>query len=903
MSTGSSTLAVRRGPFSRLRDTGIRTKLAALLIIPIAAVLVLASVRLVDVRGRAADSGRVADLTVLGNDVAELARLVHRERMAAAGYLAAPDASPDGYRQATAAVDAQITTFRGHRGEAGRMPARVRDRLQLIQDRLGTLAGTRDEVSAREKLTVASAVQRYNMILDGLSDYDESLSQVAEPGTVADGLRTLAAFNRIEAAAADQEAAAYTVKITGLLSGTWQQELIGAQAARQEALDDLRQIATADQAGLVEAALANAVVARADGLVTRLTGPAAVSAAELTTAYREVLSLLRATGTQLETDAVRLTQDDSDRTTRQATVEFVVVLLVLLAAIAFGVYLARTLHLSVRRLREGALAVANRDLPDAVHRLQDVDSLDAGVVDQIIAQTRDPIRLADRDEFGQVAEAFNMVHREAIRVAAEQAALRTSVSAMFLSLARRSQALVDRMIGELDGIERTEEDPKRLAKLFDLDHLATRMRRNDENLLVLAGADVGAPRREDALLIDALRAAQSEVELYHRIEFGAIDTDVSVTAAAVNDVVRLVAELLDNATRFSPPTTVVMAHGRRSGDHAVLQIEDRGLGITPEQLELINRRLAEPAEVDASAFRLMGFAVIARLAARHGIGVRLLPSRDGGTVAEVTLPADIVVLPGAPSPTAGRAASWTRPGPAPQPVDGRAPEVRAPVRSAPMPAQTTPRWAPAAAEQPAELDLRPTPDRPPLPTRVPKPTVDPGSTPLFKQPVPAQPVSAQPVSAQPVPAHPLGAAIQLEMQHTWFTAETELPEMLGMPTAGYAPEPVPAVPAGPPPEAPQQVPKPRPALDDDDRWRTAADEGWQRAMAAAAPRDAGTTRSGLPKRIPQAQLVPGGVHDLPRAQNRRSPDDVRGLLSAYTRGVQRGRTDGSADQVPKENDQ
>jgi signal transduction histidine kinase len=947
VSTGSSALAVRRRPFARLRDAGIRTKLACLLILPLAAVLVLASVRLVDVRGRATDAGRVADLTRLGSDVSELSRLLHRERMAAAAYLVAPSTSPDPYRVAAAAVDTQIQAFRADRDTIGDVPDRVRNRLQLIQERLGTLGDARAAVSGRQNLTVASAVQRYTDILAGLSDYDETVSQIAEPGTVADGLRALAAFNRIESAAADQEAAAYTVQVTGLLSATWQQNLIGAQAARQGALDDFRQIATAGQAGQVESALANSVVAKADGLVTRLTGPAAVDLADLTRTHGEVLALLRDTGVRLEADGVRVAQDDSEAAARRATAEFVVVLLVLLVAVALAVYLARALHLSVRKLREGALAVANRDLPDAVHQLQDVDSLDEGGVNRIIAQTRDPIRLTDRDELGQVAEAFNMVHREAIRVAAEQAALRTSVSAMFLSLARRSQALVDRMIGELDHIERTEEDPKRLAKLFDLDHLATRMRRNDENLLVLAGADVGAPRREDALLIDAIRAAQSEVELYHRIEFGAIETDVSVAAAAVNDVVRLVAELLDNATRFSPPTTVVMAHGRRSGDHAVIQVEDRGLGITPEQLELINRRLTEPTEVDVSAFRLMGFAVIARLAARHGIVVRLLPSREGGTVAEVVLPADIVVLPGAPATTAGRAASWTRPGPPPQAVGGadRAPEVRPPVRSAPLPARAMPRWSPAEAEQPAELDLRPTPDRPPLPTRMPKPTTIPAqpfsprpipaqpisAQPVSAQPVPAQPVSAQPISAQPVSAQPISAQpvsawpvsaqpvsarpasasafavpIQVEMQHTWFTADPDVAESQGLPTAGYAPAPsLPPVapPAAPPRVAPPNpVPKPRPALDDD-RWRSAADEGWERAMAAAAPKDAGTTRSGLPKRIPQAQLVPGGVQELPKPQNRRSPDDVRGLLAAYTRGVQRGRTDGSADQAPKENEQ
>ena len=228
-----------------------------------------------------------------------------------------------------------------------------------------------------------------------------------------------------------------------------------------------------------------------------------------------------------------------------------------------------------------------------------------------------------------MALAFNVVHREAVRVAAEQAALRTSVSAMFLNLARRSQTLVDRMIGELDAIERGEEDPKRLAQLFELDHLATRMRRNDENLLVLAGADSAAPRRDDALVVDVLRAAQSEVELYNRIEFGTVDTDISVAAHAVNDVVRLVAELLDNATRFSPPNTTVVADGRRIRDYVLIQIEDRGLGLTDEQLDSLNRRLAAAAErrrrrvpPDGS-----GRGEPARLPLRHPGGVA--PQRRG----------------------------------------------------------------------------------------------------------------------------------------------------------------------------------------------------------------------------------------------------------------------------------
>lgn len=171
------------------------------------------------------------------------------------------------------------------------------------------------------------------------------------------------------------------------------------------------------------------------------------------------------------------------------------------------------------------------------------------------------------------------------------------------------------------------------------------MRRNDENLLVLAGADSTAPRRDDALLVDALRAAQSEVEAYNRIEFGTVDTDISVAAHAVNDVVRLIAELLDNATRFSSPNTVVVADARRIRDYVLIQVEDRGLGLSEEQLDALNRRLAAPPTVDVAAFRLMGLAVVSRLASRYGIRVELRRNVEGGTVAQVTLPSETVVLP------------------------------------------------------------------------------------------------------------------------------------------------------------------------------------------------------------------------------------------------------------------
>src|SRR5204863_371154 len=175
-----------------------------------------------------------------------------------------------------------------------------------------------------------------------------------------------------------------------------------------------------------------------------------------------------------------------------------------------------------------------------------------------------------------------------------------------VNLARRSQILVDRLIGHLDRLERGGEDPDRLAELFQLDHLATRMRRNDENLLVLAGADSTRVQREPASLIDVLRAAQSEVEHYTRIEFGVIDRDIEVAAHAVNDLVHLVAELFDNATAFSPPDSTVIVDARPVGDRAVLYLEHHGIGISPEQLAELHDRLATPPMLAVAASRRTG---------------------------------------------------------------------------------------------------------------------------------------------------------------------------------------------------------------------------------------------------------------------------------------------------------
>nr|WP_239158784.1 nitrate- and nitrite sensing domain-containing protein [Actinoplanes humidus] len=1027
-----------------------------MLFVPLVAVLALATVRLVTVGFQAVDASRVEDLTRLSTDISDLTQSLHKERMTAAEYLATPGAKPDVYNAVISQSDDKIAKFTTDRRGLDNPPAAIEDRLVRIDDHLRTMDATRKKIADRDQIVVSEAVLRYGVVITDLVGYGEVLGQYAGAGEVADSLRSVSAFARAKAGTAEQEAVGYAARVSGDISKEQLNVFTATQTGQQEALEAFTLVATVDQQALVDQTVTGDAVNLADQTTTSLTRNAAsVAPEDITNSLGAVVDLMRWAEQELEAEALQEAIDESTTVSRQAAVEAGLVVLTLILAIALAVMLARSLNQSLRRLREGALAVANRDLPDAVARLRDVRNLGDGGADDIIRQVRDPIRMTNRDEIGQVAQAFNVVHREAVRIAAEQAALRTSVSAMFLNLARRSQSLVDRMIGELDQIERGEEDPKRLAQLFELDHLATRMRRNDENLLVLAGADSSAPRREDALVVDALRAAQSEVELYNRIEFGTVDTDISITAVAVNDVVRLVAELLDNATRFSPPNTVVVADGRRIRDYVVIQVEDRGLGMSEEQMDSLNRRLAETPDVDVAAFRLMGLAVVSRLANRYGIRVELRANIEGGTVAQVILPNSIVELPGnRPLDPPSRGNRQLDPGPAgwndPMALS------RSSSATATLPAISQDPWQQHSGEdsfaragssgisepqapalpahpllpaQPSQMSSNtgegfPTPNRPmlpkrgmedrALPTRVTAPEPEPVRTPTFETAATSNPTMAYPTMQQraavdvqatqqvspsvgfpaperaatpstngwgaalaampPAPSVPAAAIQQeeraeaapifLQMQQSWFKGqEGESSEEWSMPTAGYAPPPnqpagaaitapaqapqaaapnaapeaaipaaqpapvTPAAPASPAPAAArsgnagqngsrsaqagpdsgsQSLPRQRRSAED--AWRTAADEGWQRAMAAADPTVTDTTRSGLPKRTPQAQLVPGGVQTTPLDQHRRSPDQVRGLLSAYHRGVQRGRTAGSEEAAagapaPKENGQ
>src|SRR3984957_5520771 len=301
---------------------------------------------------------------------------------------------------------------------------------------------------------------------------------------------------------------------------------------------------------------------------------------------------------------------------RAAATSGIITLAVLLVVLLAALAVARSLVQPLRRLRAGALDIASVQLPERVRLL--TESPDAAA-SMVVA----PINVADKDEIGEVARAFDRVHAEAVRLAGEQAVLRSTFNAMFVNLSRRSQALIERLARMIDNLEQTEADPDRLGSLFSMDHLVTRMRRHSENLLLLAGHENPRKWSEPVSLADVTRAAISEIEEYNRIALN-IPPGIAVAGVAVSDVVPLLAELIENATMFSAKDTQVQVVMQElSGGGVLIDISDKGIGVSEARLADMNWRLDNRPTIDVSVSRHMGLFAVARLAERHGVRVRL----------------------------------------------------------------------------------------------------------------------------------------------------------------------------------------------------------------------------------------------------------------------------------------
>jgi signal transduction histidine kinase len=628
-------------------------KLVAIGLLPAFFIITLGVLRVSDQIGAASDLGAANRLLQVRQQVADAATALRDERDLATRFVAdRRRGDRDPLNEAIQRTDAAVAGARaGIAGVDDIIDAPTRAALRQADGRFAQLSAIRTSVTGTALLLPGQVLQRYTFIVNRADGLDravvQQVQQAGEPTTVglADALVAVtAAAEAIElehtvvgvpliadAVTPDDRNAAAAADSTFISS------YISYEVALPEGVKPVNFV-TAD-ANSRRGAVRSAV------LLGPTDGPVVVSPAEWDEAShgaREVVLDAELQVVAALTDAGAAAEG---RSRNLALLNSAILLLGLLLTATVVAFVTRSLTGSLRLLRASALDIAYGRLPQAVNDMR------AGSASDV---TVEPVPLRSLDEVGQVARAFDVVHGEAVRLAgeavrlaADQAALQSSVNDMFANLSRRSTGLVDRQLQLIEHLESHEADPDLLSNLVQLDHLAVRMRRNSQNLLVLAGTDTARPSTEPTPLVLVLRAAVAEVEQDHRIHLEAAP-HVTVVGHVINDLVHLLAELLDNATSFSPPDTPVVMRSTPTADGSILiEIADLGVGMKVDELADANRRLSTPSAVDVTTSRRMGLFVVGRLGGRHGITVGLTGARtdgaDDGLTASVTLPAHFIL--------------------------------------------------------------------------------------------------------------------------------------------------------------------------------------------------------------------------------------------------------------------
>jgi signal transduction histidine kinase len=620
-----------------------------------------------------------------------------------------------------------------------------------------------------------------------------------------------------------------------------------------------------------------------------------------------------------------------DRAILSAIAVSVVAIVVLALALWLTVVMARSVLMPIRKLRAGALELDDVRLPDETRRISENNG--QGVPPDI-----EPIDVDSSDEIGEVGRAFNHMRTEMLRLAANEAALRGRLDAMFVNLSHRSQSLVERQIRLIDHLEQGEQDSERLANLFKMNRIASRMHRNSQNLLVLAGHEAPSDWNQAIALVNVIRAAVSEVEDYERVSLTP-QPDIAVSGPAVNDVVHLLAELIENATSFSAGDMQVEISGQLLTSGGVLvDITDRGVGMAPKELAYANWRLEHPPAADINVPKWMGLFVVARLAARHGIRVRLQQADFGGLTALTWLPGEVLTDQGAAPPSRlnsfGSAGSRRRPAEPslPQPS---LPESAADLGYAAAEQRVTATAAPEFA--PPREDVRHGPLGRRLIPDADRPAAS-GPRPVFQA---GPPTAVRPFdSGLPDPAgvsgqharavsdqDPAGtfAAAPLSARAPQWRSET--PQSVSAPVATGAPsgQEQRAAEGGvivPPVEGPPETRR-LPIFDAVEsnwfrggreassnstttagsRWSSPADQGWNVAATVDSPSSGGETTAGLPRRLPNANLVPGAIPGTEPVLPTRSAAAARDRLAGFQRGVGEARATASETANPGGDDE
>ncbi|MEU1686561.1 nitrate- and nitrite sensing domain-containing protein [Micromonospora sp. NPDC005707] len=655
---------------------------------PLVAVLGFAGLALTESARQTTRASDLGLLAQLGAEAGDLAHRLQNERIVAADLLTrgAPE-QQDAFADATTATDAAVAHYRRQRAKLPAGSAADQAVLPRIDAALAGLPPLRAQVRTAERASVSAMTFSYRIAIADLLSLRGSVTLGVVNARIADGIRASAALSQVAEAIGQQQVAVLRAVSSDQLTPAMQQDITAARAGFTESSLAFLALARPSWRGWWEQAASGESALLLQRMQDQVSRSVAGSPLELdldtwVTATRQWsvrLAELRQRVDTVVLGDVRTAHEDQRRRTVMEAVA-VVVALVLTTLVTWAV--ARQITRRLRRLRDAANAVAFERLPQVVARLEHPDSSSVDPDELARRQAGDALEPSSDDEIGEVGQAFTAVHRAAVRTAAEQAVMRANTAEIFIHLSRREQRLVDAVLAQVDKVERDETDPDRLHQLYTLDNLATRMGRINASLLVLGGVGVGRVRRHDVPLQQVLQAAQSQIEHYARIRLGLVDGDVAVGAESVDEVVHLLAELMENATGYSPPGTDTWVTGRSLGDRVIVQISDEGVGLSPQRRQQLNDLLVRPPAIDVAAVRAMGLVVVGQLATRLGVAVQLRPGPRRGTIAEVALPGSMIrplppeeflLTPGRPSRRAARTAVAPPYRAAPEPWAGSPP--------------------------------------------------------------------------------------------------------------------------------------------------------------------------------------------------------------------------------------
>jgi signal transduction histidine kinase len=897
-----------------LRNMKVGTKLFTVLAAPVIVLVVLAAIGVSQRVDDASDAGRIEQLTGFVGVNSDLIEALQVETVWSSAYMAsgAGRFRPD-LADARVVTDEALGAYQRSLADVdpGADSKAIADAVDGAESRLESLRTIRTSVDVQQSQPTV-AVESLAAVYNDLVEVNAAIVPQATEASLLRGLTSVVNLERHKSAVATE---------AGLLVGASAQgffpdrdgtpcdpadadcvSFVAARAASDEASQadqTFEEAATAEEKQRKRDADAGQ---RYDGFVQDTYRGAAdgndvdVDVRAFVDASAERLGKLKTVEDALIAGVIAMASDLSSDARRAATLYVAGALAAILAALLIAGVVARTLTGPLKKLTAAAYALSTDKLPALVDRLRNPDE-----GEEPLSATLTPIEIHSKDEVGQLADAFNSIQQVTVEVAEEQAQLlRKGIGDIFVNLARRNQSLLDRQIEFIDQLEANEEDPDQLDNLFKLDHLATRMRRNAESLLVLAGAEPPRRRGRPVSLADVVRVAIGEVEDFARIQLLALD-EATVGGNVAVDLAHLLSELMENATHFSPPDTMVEIVGHRAGAEGyVLSVSDQGIGMSADQLAEANLQLTRPPLVGLALSRSLGFIVIGRLAQRFGIAVKLTASASGGVTALVTLPAKLVdYADGSPGTDVG--------------VDTSAAATDVPLAATRV-----------DAEEVFEVDLEPLAHDG---ARAPEPVADvAGDEEAFEELVADESSPPERAAADPAPLDdtplrsspyssddlfdeliddvlPGSADLERDLRSlvsdelapgpveppapgTELSPDDSVPGAFGTPSVAPPPEDTPAAP-------PAEVPAP---TTEPESVSAMAGSVPTTGTAEAAP----LTAAGLVRRTPKKRTdapPPGNVATSAQAmgQSQRSPEEVRKMLSRYRSGLNRGRVGADAE--------